>query len=360
MPGSMRVAQLLNRMDSGGIEAVVCNYYRHIDHSKIQFDFYCVADSTLPQRAELERLGAGLYAVPAYTHPFAYHRALYRALKERGYTIAHVHISTMSVFALLAAWHAGVPVRICHNHSTANWHEGAKTLLKYLLRPFNKPFATHWFACGEAAGRWMYGDRAFDAGKVTVMPNAIDAAAFAFDAGARQRVRAELGIPEQAFTVGLVGRFTYAKNHAFLLEIFAALRSQRPDARLLLVGDGELEQAVRARAAALGLQESVIFTGARTDVGACCSAMDVFCMPSRYEGMPVAAWEAQANGLPCVLSPVITKEAACGPNARFAAADWTPQRWAQALLEARRGPAPQVPDIAAEAAKLQTFYLEKG
>ncbi len=167
----IRVAQILNRMDSGGIEAVVLNYYRHIDRSKVQFDFYFAEGSTLPQQQELEQLGAGLYPIPPYSHPVAYHKALYTAFKQRGYKIVHAHLSTMSIFPLFAAWRAGVPVRICHNHSTAHWGEGAKTLLKYILRPFNKIFATEWFACGETAGCWMYGDKAFDAGKVTVMPN---------------------------------------------------------------------------------------------------------------------------------------------------------------------------------------------
>ena len=307
-PPPLRVAQILNRMDSGGIEAVVLNYYRHIDRSKVQFDFYFAQGSSLPQRKELETLGAGLYPIPPYSHPIAYHRALYTAFKQRGYKIVHAHLSTMSVFPLFAAWRAGVPVRICHNHSTAHWGEGGKTLLKYILRPFNKLFATDWFACGKTAGRWMYGDRAFDKGRVTIMPNAIDTVKFAFDPAARTALRKELCIPQNAFVVGHVGRFMYQKNHAFLLKVFAQLLKTRPDARLLLVGEGELEQQVRRQAAALGIQSQVIFTGARQDVHKLYSAMDVFCLPSRYEGMPVVAWEAQANGLPCLFSDQITSE----------------------------------------------------
>ena len=355
----IRIAQVLNRMDSGGIEAVVLDYYRHIDRSRVQFDFYYAESSTMPHRAELEGLGAGLYPLPPYSHVLSYHRALYRAFKQRGYRIVHAHLNTMSVFALLAASRAGVPVRICHNHTTAHWGEGAKTLLKYLLRPLNRPLATDWFACGEQAGRWMYGDRAFDAGKVTVLPNAIDTARFAFDAAARRRLRAELGLVPNAFVVGHVGRFLYQKNHEFLLRVFAAVAARRPGARLLLVGEGELLPAVRRQAAALGLAQRVIFTGARSDVNEIYSVMDVFCLPSWYEGMPLVAWEAGANGLPCVLSDRITPEAACGGNSVFLAPDRGPEAWAAAVCAAARGAAAAVPDIGAEAQRLTAFYLNR-
>lgn len=355
----IRVAQILNRMDSGGIEAVVLNYYRHIDHSKVQFDFYFAEGSSLPQRAELEALGAGLYPIPPYSHPIAYHKALYTAFRQRNYKIVHAHLSTMSVFPLFAAWRARVPVRICHNHSTAHWGEGAKTLLKYLLRPINKLFATDWFACGETAGRWMYGDKAFDTGKVTVMPNAIDIEKFAYDSAARVHLREELGIPQNAFVVGHVGRFTYAKNHWFLLEVFAELLKAKSDARLLLVGEGELQGQIRQQTKNLDLQDKTIFTGGRQDVNKLYSVMDVFCLPSRYEGMPVVAWEAQANGLPCVLADTMTSEAAKSDQAVFLSLSSPPQIWADALTYAERLPADNIPDICRTVVWLQAFYLHK-
>lgn len=357
----MRIAQVLNRMDSGGIEAVVMNYYRHIDHSKVQFDFYFAEGSTFPQRGELERLGAGIYPVPTYSHPLAYHRALYRAFREHGYKVVHAHLSTMSVFALFPAWRAEVPVRICHNHSTAHWGEGKKTLLKYLLRPFNKVFATDWFACGEKAGRWMYGGRAFDKGKVHVMPNAIDTEKFAFDPAARVRLREELDIPQDAFVVGHVGRFTYAKNHEFLVQVFASLKQQRPDAKLLLVGEGELEQQIRDKVAELGLQRDVIFAGARGDVAKLYSVMDVFCLPSRYEGFPVVALEAQANGVPCLFSREVTEESVWITNAKHMFSD-SEEQWGQVISELHRDNNQRIPckyDIAFATEGLSKFYCQR-
>lgn len=355
MAEPIRVAQVLNRMDSGGIEAVVMNYYRHIDRDKVQFDFYFAEDSSFPQREELEKLGAGIYPIPAYSRPFQYHRALYKAFKDKQYRIVHAHLSTMSVFPLFAAWRAGVPVRICHNHSTAHWGEGLKTLLKYVLRPFNKLFATEYFACGETAGRWMYGDRCFKRGKVTVMPNAIDTEKFAYDPEARVALREELGIPEDAFVVGHVGRFMYQKNHSFLIDVFAELVKQRPDAVLLLIGEGELMEKIEKKVQRIGIEGKVIFTGARQDVEKLYSVMDVFCLPSFYEGLSVVAWEAQANGLPIVFSNKIPKEAGIGTNYKFLPLK-EKSAWVRALFEGKARNAPDVPEIFKPAKWLEDFY----
>jgi len=353
----LRIALVLNRMDSGGIEATVMNYYRHLDRSKVQFDCYYCEDSTFPQRTEMEELGAGLYPIPPYTHVAAYQRLLQKAFKEKQYQIVHVHMNTMSVFPLFAAWRAGVPVRICHSHSTAHWGEGMRTLLKYVLRPFCTLFATEMFACGERAGRWMYGNRRFDQGKVQVIQNAIDNASFAFRDDARAELRKAFSIPEDAFVVGHVGRFVYPKNHLFLLDVFAKVLQKNPSARLVLVGDGELEQEVRAKAAALEIAHAVIFTGVRQDVPRIYSAMDAFCLPSFYEGMVLVGWEAQANGLPCLLSDMISNEVVLSDAAiQYPLSD--ADHWAETLLGMKRNPGVKAPDIRECALELQRRYLE--
>ena len=271
----IRVAIVLNRFDAGGIEAVVTNYYRYLNRSRVQLDFYYDESSTMPCYEELKSLGAGLYPMPAYTHPIAYHRAHYQAFKERGYHIVHAHVSCMSVFSLLAAKRAGVPVRICHDHTVTDFSEGLKALLKYILRPFNRPVATHFFACGENAARWMFGNRNYEQGNVTIMTNSLIPAKFAFNPASRAEVRRELGIPEDAFVVGHIGRFAADKNHDYLLKVFSEVLKVRPDARLLSIGDGELFDQVKAKAPA-----NCIFTGTRYDVDRLYSAMDVFAFPS--------------------------------------------------------------------------------
>lgn len=361
MEQPIRVAQVLNRMDSGGVEAVVMNYYRHIDRKQVQFDFYFAKDSVFPQREELEKMGAGIYPIPSYTKVFSYHRVLHHAFKRGNYQIVHAHLSTMSVFPLFAAWRAGIPVRICHNHSTAHWGEGKKTLLKYLLRPFAKVFATDYFACGEKAGRWMYGNRCFERGRVHVMPNAIDTKKFAYDEEAKRCLRAELGIPQDAFVLGHVGRFMYQKNHAFLLRVFQRLLSSRQDAWLLLIGEGERMKLIRSEVEKMGIEGKVRFTGTRSDVAKLYSAMDVFCLPSFYEGLPVVALEAQANGLPCLFSDRMTKEVVLTPGARQLSIE-NPEPWVKAVQEAQRQNICALPeryDIAFEGEILKNFYVKK-
>lgn len=305
----MRVAQVMGMMNSGGVEAVVMNYYRSIDRLKIQFDFFIDETCSFPQQAEIEQFGGRYYFVPPYHRVIAYIRTLKKLFRQNDYSIVHAHINTVNILPLLAARLAGIPVRICHNHSTANWKEWKKTLLKYLLRPFACVFATDYFACGERAGRWMYKDSRFNVGKVQIMPNAIPTEAFEFDSRARELLRTEISIGPDTFVVGHVGRFTYAKNHAFLLDIFRAFHEEIPDSVLLLVGEGELASAIKDRIQCFHLEDCTRLLGVRKDVNKLYSAMDVFCLPSFYEGFPVVLVEAQANGLPCVISNRIASEA---------------------------------------------------
>lgn len=356
----IRIAQVLNRMDNGGIEAVVMNYYRSIDHNKIQFDFYFSEESSFPQEDELKRMGAGIYKIPPYTKVFAYQKALQKAFSENRYTIVHSHLSTMSLFPLLAAWKAHVPVRICHNHSTAEKGEGKKTILKYVLRPWNRLFATHYFACGEKTARWMYGNRNYEKKKVLIMPNAIKVNHFVYNEEDRFYVRKELGIPQNAIIVGHVGRFTYAKNHWKLLNIFQKIQTIcATPIYLLLVGEGELYDEIYELAHTKNL--NAIFAGSRKDVNRMYSAMDVFCMPSFYEGMPVVAWEAQANGLCCIFSDKVTDEAAVFPKCQFLNLNDSDNIWAEAVLEGARSRANHtvgvIPDIHEWAKWLEQFYL---
>lgn len=354
----IRIAQVLNRMDSGGIEMVLVNYYRNMNHARIQFDFYYANTSSNPNKKALQEMGAGMYPIPSYTKPLAFHRALYSAFKEKGYQIVHVHLNTMSVFALFAAWRAGVPVRICHNHSTAHWSEGQTTLLKYMLRPFNKLFANRYYACGRVAGRWLYGRRCMRHDQVTIIPNAIDTKRFAYDKTARAQLRKELEIHENSYVIGHVGRFCHQKNHRFLLHVFKDFLLANPDAILLLIGEGKTQKEIRMLADTLGIGQRVIFAGVRGDADKLYSAMDVFCLPSYYEGMPLVAWEAQCNGLPCLFSDQVTREAALRKDVKFLSLE-RPEAWLEALMHAKRSEmtiTDQI-DIFSCCRKLEALYL---
>ena len=234
-------------------------------------------------------------------------------------------------------------------------------MLKLLLRPFARVFATEYFACGDAAARWMYGDRRVDSGRVTVLPNAIDLNRFSFSPESRASVRQEIGARETTLVVGHIGRFMYQKNHAYLLRIFQALLVLRPDAILMLAGEGELLDETRALAKALDIEHRVRFLGVRRDAERLYSAMDVFCLPSFYEGLPVVMVEALANGLSCVVSDQVTRELNEFRVTQLPL-DATPARWAQALLESPRAEtAPETLierfDIRTTAKQLEAFYL---
>jgi len=362
MSEPIRIAVIMGRMDSGGVEAVVMNLCRRMDAEKIRFDFFLHADSHFPQREELEERGLSYTLIPPYSKPAAYLRTLTRALRKGNYRIVHSHISTMSFLPLFAAWLARVPVRICHNHSTDHAGEGKKSLLKRFLRPAARLFATEYFACGDTAARWMYGDAAVDAGRVHVLPNAVEKERYAYDPATRAEIRGALGLSDATFVLGHIGRFCYQKNHSQLLAVFAALKRQREDAVLLLVGEGEREEEIRALTDTMGLSEDVRFLGVRRDANRLYSAFDAFCLPSYYEGLPVVGVELQWNGLPAVFSDEVTGEAFVNANVRALPLSAAPEDWAGLLLSLSRqtpDPAMATFDIDLQADRLAGWYLEK-
>jgi capsular polysaccharide biosynthesis proteinCps4H len=302
------VAQIMGKWVGGGVESVIMNYYRHLDHSKIQFDFICDEDSTRIPYDEIKKLGGRVFLVPKYQNLPKYLKALEKLFKENQYRIIHSNINTLSVFPLYAAKKAGVPIRISHSHSTSNPKEWKRNLIKNILRPFSKRYATDYFACSELAGRYLFGNKAFDQGEVKIIHNAIDVDKFKFDEVARKKLRKELRIKDSTVVIGHVGRFVQQKNHIFLVDVFKEYHKKNPDLKLLLVGSGPLEDEIKKKVERLNLKDSVLFLGQRDDINKLYSVMDVFCLPSLYEGLPVVGVEAQAAGLPCVFSDKITND----------------------------------------------------
>lgn len=328
-----RVLLVLNYMGHGGIEAVAMNYYRFMDRELIQFDFAVCEDSPIPQRKEIQELGGRIFLLPSLLHQRQYQRRIQNLIQREGYEIVHCHMNTLSLFSLYGAWRAGARVRICHNHATAHKGEGVRTFAKYLLRPFCKLFATDYFACGEYAAKWMYGKKAFRNGKVYLMQNAVDEERFRYNVIARISIRKKLNLSDK-FVVGHIGRFTYQKNHDFLIDIFYEIYQKNPQAVLLLAGEGELEGRIRQKVKRLGLEQAVIFYGTCGDASVLYQAMDVFCLPSFYEGLPVVAVEAQMSGLPLILSEYVTKEAVLLESCRRLSLKEKASVWADELLHA--------------------------
>lgn len=328
-----RIAHIVGKWVGGGVESVVMNYYRHIDRSKVQFDFICDEDSTNIPYDEIKNLGGKVVLVSSYQKVFKYHKALKKILKDGKYQIVHSHINTLSVFSLWAAKSVGVPVRIAHSHSTTNKQEKKRNIIKQVLRRFSKVFPTRYMACSEYAGRWLFGDKAYDKGKVVLLHNAIDLDKFAFDENVRLKVRESLNIGEDTLVVGHVGRFMEQKNHDFLIDIFNEMHKKHDNSILILVGQGPLMNDIKEKVVRLELENNVMFLGQRQDVSDLYQAFDVFLLPSLYEGLPVVGVEAQVSGLLCYLSRNMTEEAKVLDSTVFMSLDDKASEWADRILQ---------------------------
>ncbi len=329
----IRIAQIVGKWLGGGVEAVVMNYYRHLDHNKIQFDFICDDDSTNIPYDEIEKLGGKVILIPPYQKVFKYQKELRRVLRDGKYKIVHSHINTLSVFPLYAAKKVGVPVRIAHSHSTTNKKEWKKNLLKQVLRPFSKKYATNYMCCSELAGRWLFGDKAYDDGKVYLLNNAIDLDKFKYDKKIRDKKRKELGIKEDTIVIGHIGRFVAQKNHTFLIDIFNEIHKLNQNSILLLIGQGPLQEEIKGKVKELGLDDSVKFLGQREDVHEYYNVMDLFLFPSLYEGLGMVMIEAQANGLTCIASTEVPLAASIMQNTYFFSLDDTSLNWAKNIFD---------------------------
>lgn len=311
----IRVLQVVPSMGHGGIEHFLMNLYRTIDKTKVQFDFMyrvpyeCVFDS------EIISLGGRIFrcvdpdhhplrALRFYRHFFAEHPEI---------RVVHEHRSGCDGFfgAMREARRCNVPVRILHSHSSRKgWGNNP---IKDVTDAFNATrldaFANVFIACSDVAAEYLYG-RCFRAEKECVIkPNAIDISSFAFSSESRAKVRQLLNISEDALVIGHVGRFVPEKNQSFLLDIALALRANGVPAEVLFLGEGITQNEVMQRAANLNIADIVHFAGVQEDTSPFYSVMDVFCMPSLFEGLPVSCVEAQANGIPMVLSAGISQMA---------------------------------------------------
>lgn len=353
----IRVLHVVTNMCRGGLETMIMNYYRHIDRTKVQFDFLVHRDFESDYDAEILSLGGRIHHLPRL-NPFSpsYLGKLDAFFAEHPeYRIVHSHLDCMAGIPLKYAQKHGVPVRIGHAHSSSQ-DKDLKYPLKLIYKKNIARQATDLFACSEAAGSWMFGGVPF-----RVVNNAIDTHRYAFDPALRKQARQELGIGADELIFGHVGRFVPAKNHTFLIQILA----QTPAAKLLLVGDGELCASVEEQARELGVLDRVIFTGVRPDVERMLQVMDVFVFPSVYEGLPLTIVEAQSAGLPCLISDGVPIECKKSDLVTQIPLDAGTLHWAKAALTAakspRISPLDQIRasgfDIVENAAWLTEFYL---
>lgn len=361
----IRVLNLFTIMDRGGAETMVMNYYRHIDRTKVQFDFLVHREQRGAYDDEIEALGGRIYRLcPIYPQNFARYKRDIRTffLEHPEYKIIHSHMSELGYFVFREAERQGVPVRICHAHNAPNGFD-AKMIVRTYLKKRMMPYLTHLFMCGEASGKWLYGEK--NKSRFLMLNNAIDAVSYIYNLSKREEMRRQLGLADE-LVIGHVGRFNPQKNHSFLIDIFAALLKKEPNAVLLLVGGGEGMSKMQEKAQELGIAEHVRFLGVRSDVADLMQAMDVFLFPSLYEGLGIALIEAQAAGLPCVVSDTIPHEAYLTALVDSESLSAPAEKWAEKILAKRAIPrtdrraeiAAHGFDITTEAVKLQEFYLK--
>lgn len=362
----IRIGIILGKWVGGGVEAVMMNYYRHINKKNIQFDFICDNDSTNIPYEEIEKLGGRVILIPPYQRIFKYIKELKRVFKENNYKIVHSNINSLSVFPLFVAKIAGIPIRIAHSHSTSNKVEWKKNLLKQLLRPFSKVYATHYFACTEHAGRWLFGNKEFDKGNVFLINNGIDVDLFKYNEKIREKIRGELDLNNDDIVIGHVGRFMKQKNHDFLIDIFNELYKKNNNYKLMLIGQGPLQDDMKKKVKDLGIEDVVMFLGQKSDVNEYYQAMDLFLFPSLYEGLGMVFVEAQAAGLPAIASTEVPEVAKVSDRAFFIGLSEPIKVWVDKIKQAsklkRKSDIKRIKesgfDIVTEVKKLEEKYIE--
>ncbi|MGX1101482.1 glycosyltransferase family 1 protein [Amorphus sp. MBR-141] len=289
----------------GGIETLLLGLYRNLDRDRFQFDFMTDNLDAMEEFEEIRSLGARVYQFGRYLdNPLAYQRKFVKVIAsmDPDSTIFHSHDPLRSGPLLLACRRRGIKRRVLHSHTDS--FKGSRR--KYVARPIlflTNGLATHYFACSNDAGRFMFPGREF-----SIFNNAIDLSRFVFDRPARDVLRAKLGIGPEGVVIGHTGRFTFQKNHDWIIRVFAEFVKVRSDSHLLLVGAGPLENEMRRLATELEVSDRVIFAGRQSDVRAYLSAMDLFCLPSHYEGFGISLIEAQVSGLPALVSDIVTDE----------------------------------------------------
>lgn len=364
----IRVLHIVSTLMIGsGVIEVVMNYYKNIDLKNIQFDFLYFIESETSYREEIKKMGGRVFYIdkPSLSSLNEY-RVFFRE-NSRHYIAVHLHEVYLNAILLPMAKKNGVENLITHSHTTQYSDKRLSSYRnKILCLPIN--FTTTWrCACSIAAGKFLYGDKFLNMKNSFVLNNAIDCKRFKFDQNIRDSYQDKLGL-DNKFVIGHIGRFNEQKNHEFLIEIFLSIKKKKDNAILLLIGDGPLMEVTQEKAKRLGVYDSVVFLGRRNDIQDLLNAMDIFILPSLFEGLPVVGVEAQASGLPIVLSTEITREIGL-ESYKYIDLDKSPEYWANEILDmklntnrdkAYKNIAENGFDIAKEARKLEDLYLDMG
>lgn len=316
----------------GGIESILFNYVKHANKEEISFDFITTFQS-IPRFDELELLGCKIYYLPdRRTHIWNYRKEINNFFKVHAKEYDAFWLNDCmfaNIDALKLAKKYGIKKRILHAHNSNSLGGGKSRILRHKFNSMLLPlYVTDYWACSQLAGEWSYSEKILSSNRYRVINNAIDCERYAFDKEKRDCIRKQLGIREDVFVVGHVGRFDYQKNHPYLLDLFSKFRKKHSNSLLLSIGTGSDFEVIRAQARKLGIDENVMFLGQRSDVDSLFQGMDIFVLPSQFEGLPVVLVEALSSGLPCVISDKVTKESAIIPElCEFESIDGDSEAW---------------------------------
>lgn len=369
MDKPIRILHVIGRMDRGGAETMIMNLYRHIDRTQIQFDFVENTPNHMSFDDEILSLGGRIYRCPHYSavNHFSYCLWWKRFFDEHGseYSIVHGHLGSTAAIYLSYAKRHGI-YTIAHSHNTNG--TGLRDRIYQVYAYPTRMIADFFFACSVDAGIDRFGKKTVNRpGAFHVLNNAIDTSRFQYDEQAREKIRARFGL-DDSVVFGHVGRFFAQKNHEFLIDIFASIAKQCGNAKLLLIGGGELEEQIVRKVEKLGLRDQVVFAGTQEDTAPFYQAMDVFLFPSLYEGFGMVAVEAQASGLPCIISDKVSRECILTDDLVYVCSlEDSAENWASCALEhssySRSDHSLQIRDRgygAEETSKwLEQFYLER-
>lgn len=324
----IRILHVCQRMEAAGLQSFIMNIYRNIDKTKVQFDFLVHYKEKQFYDNEIEQLGGRVFklSVREDYNIIKYWRELNNFFKTNNYDIVHGHMDTLGAVYLLAAKRNGIKVRIAHAH-TDYVQSGIKKIPRLAMISLFKRNANYLFACSKQSGKFMYKQSDF-----MIYRNAIDVDKYAYNQITRANVRERLGIKD-CIVLGHVGRFNEVKNHDFIFTLLKKLIPQIPNIKLLLIGGGELESHINKRISELNLKDYVIVLKNRSDVEKLYQAMDLFLLPSLFEGIPLVGVEAQSSGLPCLFSDRVNKEVSVTNNAFFLSIDNGTEVWEKKIID---------------------------
>lgn len=364
----IKILHIVSSLNGGGVEAMLLNYYDRMNHDEVKFDFITHGSEIGILEGKFTDLHSKIYHVtPKHTSLLKNLKETYNIIKKGNYDIVHCHQGPKGIFALIFAKIIRVKIRIIHNHIAFVPETKIERTKRKIICWITKALATHHFACGSDASEWAYGKNALNEGKARVINNAIDTSRFVFDSKIRESIRKELCVGNKS-VIGCVARFSHQKNHKFLIDIFAQVRKMNPDTVLWLIGEGPLINDIKEHVNQLGLTDTVLFLGARNDVEMLFQGMDLFLLPTKFEGLGIVYIEAQAAGLKTIASKyVVPRETKVTDLISYVDLDAPIEHWVNKVLEGltyyeRKNTSKEIMvhgyEINKESQKLKNIYLQ--